>query len=210
MLSPTAVEKLGENLQRDLTGAGSGAFKFTQWQKDTQIVLERNPDYWKKDADGTQLPYLDRVVFKPFPDENVRLTNVKTGDADMLIGNPPYKDIEDLKKSTDLTVNEIAGLGFQFMYVNTLKEPFTNPAVRRAISYAIDREQMRNVVLFGAGKTLTLPVPEVIPWAYESTTPYLKRDVAKARQELQSAGISTRRSACRSPTPRPSCSRWPS
>jgi peptide/nickel transport system substrate-binding protein len=190
MLSPTAVEKLGDNLQRELTGAGSGPYKFVSWQKDTQIVLERNPDYWKKDADGTQLPYIDRIVLKVFPDENVRLTNVKTGDADVLLGNPPYKDLEDLKKSTDLTTQEVAGLGFTFFFMNTEKPPFNNPAVRRALSYAVDRDQLREVVRFGAGKTLTLPVPESIPWAYESTTPYLKRDAAKARQELQSAGMS--------------------
>jgi len=190
MLSPTAVEKLGDNLQRELTGAGSGPYKFVSWQKDTQIVLERNPDYWKKDADGTQLPYIDRIVLKVFPDENVRLTNVKTGDADVLLGNPPYKDLEDLKKSTDLTTQEVAGLGFTFFFMNTEKPPFNNPAVRRALSYAVDRDQLREVVRFGAGKTLTLPVPESIPWAYESTTPYFKRDAAKARQELQSAGMS--------------------
>jgi peptide/nickel transport system substrate-binding protein len=188
--SPAALQKLGDNLQRDLTGAGSGPYKFVQWQQDTQIVVERNPDYWGKDADGTQLPYMDRIIFKPFPDENVRLTNVKTGDADTELGNPPYKDIDDLKKSADLTVQEIPGLGFQFIYVNTEKEPFTNPAVRRALSYAIDREQIRQAVLFGTGKSLQLPVPEVIPWAHVTQgLPYGQRDVNKAKQELQSAGV---------------------
>ena len=179
--SPTALAKLGDNLQRDLTGAGSGPYKFTQWQKDTQIVLERNPDYWGKDADGTQLPYMDRIIFKPFPDENVRLTNVKTGDADVELGAPPYKDVEDLRKSPDLTVKEIAGLGFQFIHVNTEKAPFDKPAVRRALSYAIDREEIRQAVLFGTGKTLQLPVPEVIPWAFVKTgLPYSQRDINKA------------------------------
>src|SRR5579859_3112256 len=78
VLSPTAVQKLGDNLPRDLTGAGSGPYKFTSWQPDNQIVLDRNPDYWGKDADGTQLPYMDKITIKPFPDENVQLTNVKT------------------------------------------------------------------------------------------------------------------------------------
>jgi len=188
--SPAAVQKLGENLQRDLTGAGSGPYKFVSWQKDTSLVLERNPDYWDKDADGTQLPYMDKITFRPFPDENTRLTNVKTGDADVLMGNPPFKDIEDLKKSSDLTYTEIAGLGFQFIFVNTSKEPFNNPAIRRAVSYAIDREQIRQAVYFGAGKTLQLPVPEVIPWAMvKDGLPYGQRDVNKAKQELSSAGI---------------------
>jgi len=188
--SPTAIQKLGDNLQRDLTGAGSGPYKLTQWQKDTQIVLERNPDYWEKDADGTQLPYMDRIVLKPFPDENVQLDNVKTGDADVLMGPPPYKDVQDLKTASDLSVKEIPGLGFQFIFVNTEKEPFNNPAVRRAVSYAIDREQIRQAVYFGAGKALQLPVPEVIPWANVTDgLPYTQRDVAKAKQELDAAGV---------------------
>lgn len=185
MLSPTAVQKLGDNLQRDLTGAGSGAFKFSQWQKDTQVVLDRNPDYWKKAPDGSQLPYLDKVIYKPFPDENVRLTNLKTGDADALLANPPYKDYEELKTAPELTVKEIPGVGFQFIDVNTSKPPFDDPAVRRAFSYAIDRSQIRQTVLFGAGKELDSPVPEVIPWAYDpQDQPHLKRDVEKAKQEL--------------------------
>src|SRR5260370_9734332 len=53
--SPTALAKLGDNLQRDLTGAGSGPYKFTQWQKDTQIVLERNSDYWRSEEHTSEL-----------------------------------------------------------------------------------------------------------------------------------------------------------
>jgi peptide/nickel transport system substrate-binding protein len=106
------------------------------------------------------------------------------------VGPPPYKDVEDLMKATDLNVQEIPGLGFQFIFVNTQKEPFTNPAVRRAMAYAIDREQIRQAVYFGLGKTLQLPVPEVLPWAFaKDNLPYTTRDVAKAKQELQTAGL---------------------
>ena len=191
MQSPAAVQKLGDNLQRDLTGAGSGPYKFVSWQKDISIILERNSDYWEKDADGTQLPYMDKVIFKSFPDENVRLTNLKTGDADVLLGNPPFKDYDDLKKTQDLTVKEIPGLGFSFIFLNTAKEPFNKPEMRRALAYALDRDQIRNTVYFGAGKTLQLPVPEVLPWAYlNDGLTYGKRDIDKAKQELQKGGIS--------------------
>jgi peptide/nickel transport system substrate-binding protein len=187
--SPAAIQKLGDTLQRDLTGAGSGPYKFISWQPDNQVVLERNPDFWGKDGDGTQLPYLDRIVIKPFPDENVRLTNLKTGDADVLVGNPPFKDVPSLKQSPDLTVKEVPGLGFQFMFMNTAKPPFDNPGVRRALSYAIDRDQLRQAVLFGLGTTLELPIPSSVPWAYEKDNqPFAKRDLDKAKQELASAG----------------------
>jgi peptide/nickel transport system substrate-binding protein len=187
--SPAAVQKLGENLARDLTGAGSGPFKFVEWKKDTQAVVEKNPAYWLKDADGSALPYVDRIVYKPFPDENVRLTNLKTGEVDMLIGNPPYKDVADLKKDTSLVMKQIPGLGFSFIMMNTEKEPFNNPAIRRAFSYAIDREQIRKTVFFDIGNVLDSPVPESIPWAYDkSGAKYLKRDIAKAKQELAAGG----------------------
>jgi peptide/nickel transport system substrate-binding protein len=188
--SPAAIQKLGDNLQRDLTGAGSGPFKFVSWEPDNQIVLERNPDYWQKDADGTQLPYLDRIIFKPFPDENVRLTNIKTGDADAMAGNPPFKDLASLKSDADLNINQVPGLGFQFMFLNTSKAPFDNPAVRRALSYAIDRDQLNQAVDFGNGTPLTLPIPPSVPWAYMKGTQYDKRDIDKAKQELTSAGVS--------------------
>src|SRR5205085_5290157 len=82
------------------------------------------------------------------------------------------------------------GLGFQFIFMNTEKEPFNNPAVRRALSYAIDRDVIKQTVYFGAGNTLQLPVPEVIPWAQVTDgLPYGKRDVQKAKDELAKAGV---------------------
>jgi peptide/nickel transport system substrate-binding protein len=188
--SPTAVQKLGDNLQRDLTGAGSGPYKFVSWQPDNQIVLERNPDFWRKDADNNPMPYLDKMIFKPFPDENVQLTNVKTGDADALAGNPPFKDVDSLQQTSDLKLSEVPGLGFQFVFLNTTKPPFDNPAVRRALAYSIDRDQMRQAVLFGHGDVLTLPIPKSVSWAYQTGSPYETRDIDKAKQELSSAGIS--------------------
>jgi peptide/nickel transport system substrate-binding protein len=182
ILSPAAIQKLGGNLQRDLTGAGSGPYRFTIWQKDTQIVLDRNPDYWRNDADGRRLPYLDRIIFKPIPSTNVRLNNLRTGDADVILGNPPLKDVAELKKSSDFTVQEIPGTGFESIVMNTSREPFDVPGTRRALSYAIDREQIRHTVYFGTGKTLDSPVPEAIRWAFDQQHQiHLKRDVTRAK-----------------------------
>ncbi len=187
IVSPAAVKKLGDALQRDLTGAGSGPFRFVEWRKDTQVVVERNPTYWKKDATGEALPYLEKVVFKTFPNENVRLTNIQTGDADALIGNPPFKDIAGLKPGGELVVDEIPSIGCTLICLNCSVEPFNSPAARRALSYAIDRAQIRKTVFFDNGKVLDTPVPEAIAWAHEKG-PFQSRDTAKARQALQAAG----------------------
>src|SRR5688572_5793573 len=186
ILSPKAIQSLGEGLQRDLKDAGSGPYKFVSWQKDTSVTLEKSATYWKKDADGSTLPYLDRITFKPFPDENVRLTNLRTGDADLMVGNPPYKDIADLKRDANLSVNEVPGIGWSLMFLNSATEPFNNPAVRRALSYALDRAQIKKTVFFDNGVALGTPIPPSIPWAHVKDDPYMKRDVAKAKSELQS------------------------
>ena len=83
MLSPKAIQAGGEDFTRKPVGAGTGAFKFVEWVKDDHITLERNPNYWKKDAAGNQLPYLDKVTIRPIVDATVALTNLKTGDIDI-------------------------------------------------------------------------------------------------------------------------------
>jgi peptide/nickel transport system substrate-binding protein len=191
MYNPKAVEALGENLARDLRNAGTGPFVFVEWRPDTHIIVEKNPNYWRKDERGNPLPYLDRIVFKPFPDENVRLTNIRTGEVDALVGNPPYKDIAELKSSNELKIQEIPGLGFSFIHFNTSKEPFNNVNLRRAVAYAINREQIHQTVFFGNGKVLDTVIPESMGVWYQrdaSFHPYLKQDLAKARQELQAGG----------------------
>ena len=192
ILSPTAIQKLGDALSRDLTGAGSGPFKFAAWQKDTQVVVDRNAAYWKKDAAGEALPYLDKIVFKPFPNEDVRLTNLKTGDADVLLGNPPNKDVADLKQDASLEVKQIPGIGWSVIAMNTQKAPFNKAEVRRALAYAVERDVIAKTVYFNNGEALDTPMPKTIPWAYDpspSAHPYAKRDVAKAKAELQAAGV---------------------
>lgn len=192
LLSPAVIQKLGENLQRDLTGAGAGPFKFKEWKRDTEITFERNESYWLKQGNDA-LPYLDKIVLKIFPDENVRLTNIETGDADALQGNPPPKDVERLKKSTDLVYKEIPSLGWSFVTLNTEKEPFKDVRVRQALSLAIDRDQILKTVNFGIGSVQDTPVPSTISWAYDTSPashPYFKQDMAKAKQLLSAAGKS--------------------
>src|SRR5262249_980823 len=65
IVSPTAVQKMGENFSR--APVGTGPFKFVEWKTNTHVILERNPDYWG------EKPLLDRVVFKVVPEEGARM-----------------------------------------------------------------------------------------------------------------------------------------
>src|SRR5215470_12171027 len=77
IVSPTAVQKMGEGFSR--APVGTGPFKFVEWKTNTHVILERNPDYWGDKA------LLDRVIFKVVPEEGARMIALQTGDADMVL-----------------------------------------------------------------------------------------------------------------------------
>ena len=77
IVSPTAVQKMGEGFSR--APVGTGPFRFVEWKTNTHVILERNPDYWGDKA------LLDRVIFKVVPEEGARMIALQTGDADMVL-----------------------------------------------------------------------------------------------------------------------------
>ncbi|HEX2914741.1 MAG TPA: ABC transporter substrate-binding protein [Chloroflexia bacterium] len=182
MVSPTAVKKLGEEFVRNPVGAGTGPFKFVEWKKDDRIVLEKNPNYWRKDAAGRQLPYLDKVTYNIITDETARLTNLKTGDAD-IANSVPSKDVPDLRNSTEVVYKDTPSVAWYGFYLNVTADPFTNKALRQAVAYAVDRESILKTVFFNIGAVSTGPIPPP-SWAYDPSYKPYTRDVAKAKAKL--------------------------
>src|SRR5262249_15142095 len=68
---------------------GRGPFKLSSWDRDQQLVVERNPNYWRKDAAGRQLPYLDKIIFRPIPNADTRLASIRSGDLDVIMSTDP-------------------------------------------------------------------------------------------------------------------------
>jgi peptide/nickel transport system substrate-binding protein len=186
ILSPKAIQAGGEDFTRKPIGAGTGAFKFVEWVKDDHITLERNPDYWKKDQNGQQLPYLDKITYRPITDETVLLTNLKTGDVDVDYGVPP-KDYASVKSSGDLILQEAPGLSYSGIALNTQSDPFKQKELRQAVSAAIDRDQINKTIFFGSQLTANGPIPPS-SWAYDPTLKAPPADIAKAKEYLKAAG----------------------
>jgi len=185
MYSPATYQKAPDKIASDLTGAGTGPYKFTEWKRDNQITLDRNPNYWRKDENGVQYPYLDKLVMKPIPDENTRLTSLKTGDLDF-IETPPPKDLKAIQSTPDLVYKQAPGIDFNFMMLETEKEPFNDKRVRQALAYAIDRQTIVDTVYFGTRVTADTEIPGSVAGSVNG--PYMKRDVAKAKDLLKQAG----------------------
>ncbi|MGB2097821.1 MAG: ABC transporter substrate-binding protein, partial [Candidatus Puniceispirillales bacterium] len=120
---------------------GTGPFKFVEWKKGQYIRLDKNEDYWQEG-----LPYLDRIVGRFIPDASTRTAAMENGEVMYAAYNAiPNIDAVRLKERDDIGVttdgysmiNPMALIEF-----NTKEGPFVDPAVRRAISTAIDRRFM--------------------------------------------------------------------
>ena len=167
---------------------GTGPFEFAEYVPQTRLVVERNPDFWGRDADGNQLPYLDGIRFEFYPEPTARTTAIQTGNADW-IEYVPAPDVEILRAEPEVEV--VGGLSnnFRTIYLNVTREPFDDKLVRQAVAYAIDEQAVVDVALFGTGGVAatgtTIPVGQY--YAIEDS-PYNGQDLERARELLAEAG----------------------
>ncbi len=164
---------------------GCGPFKFVQWDRTQKIVLEANDQYW----DGR--PYLDRIIFKIIPSEQVRFEAVLTGDIDYAILSPLncIKDAERIEFKTRLRTFMYNPIYLWFIGWNMdgSNPFFTDKRVRQAMTYAMDREGFLRNVYFGLGKVaITDFQPDT--WAFDDTIEPYPYDLERAKLLLDEAG----------------------
>src|SRR5215467_7663997 len=180
MLSPTAIKQLGAGLAQAPVNAGSGPFQFVEWKRDDHLTLKRNPNYWRKDSSGRSLPYLDQVVYRPMTDLNATLASLKTGDIDMA-RVVDGKDVAAVKSDSSLVYRDTPSLGYGGFELNSSAPPFNDPAKRKAVALAVDRNQILQNVGFGVGVVSYGPITSA-SWAFDSSQKiYDKPDPAKAK-----------------------------
>ncbi len=129
---------------------GTGPFKFVDWVKDQQLVLDANTDYWGG------APKVDRVIIRPIGEPSTRLAALLTGEVDIVPGLP-LDQLDIVRASETARVETAEGLTQQFLALNTFKPPFDDIRVRRAVNYAIDKESILNNLLLGDGAINTDP-----------------------------------------------------
>src|SRR5438552_4250179 len=188
MVSRKAVEAAGEDFTRKAFKAGTGPFVLTEAVKDDHITLEKNPDWWGQDNAGNKLPRLDKIIIRPITNSDVRLTNLRTGDA-QFANNIAPKDVATVKNDSTLAYKEIPGLSYGSLVPNR-KEGFVFNEGRyvKAISMALDRQELIDKAFFGVG---TVGYGTIAPahFAFDANfKPFEKPDPEAAKALVSAVG----------------------
>ena len=186
VIVPQHVVEANGDLQNVVVG--SGPFRFVEYVPQTRLVLERFDQHWGQDEAGNQLPYLDGITFTFYPDPTARTTAVLTGNVDW-IEYVPAVDVPALQADPSVVVAGGVTSNFRSVQFNTTEPPFDDYRVRQAFAYAIDKQAVVDLALFGTGGVVATgaTIPAGNYYAVEDS-PYNVRDVEKARALLAEAG----------------------
>jgi peptide/nickel transport system substrate-binding protein len=163
---------------------GSGPFKFVSYDNSQQVLdLEAYPDYWQGPA---KLP---TVRVRVIADTNALQAELQSGRVDIapLPTNLSPDAIKSLGQYPTLQVLQFTGSNINLLTFNTAQPPLSDPRVRQAIAYGIDRESMVRDLLLGQAKIAHSIVPEE-SWAYTSGRTY-PFDPAMSKKLLDEAGF---------------------
>jgi peptide/nickel transport system substrate-binding protein len=171
----------------NLEPVGTGPFMFASSSPDEELVLTKNPDYFK---DG--LPILDEVVMRVIPEAGSQVLALESGEVDWLWG-VPGPDLERFRNDDDYStletlVNPGGANCIMTVSFNLDRPTLQNLAVRRAIAHGLDRDAFVERVAFGQGNAATAPISSGIPSAYAAGLDLPDYDPAEAERLLDEAG----------------------
>ncbi|MFW5835859.1 MAG: ABC transporter substrate-binding protein [bacterium] len=174
----------------------------------TRVTLERNPYYWKVDTEGNQLPYIDGWVFDVFQDNEVLLLRTLGGEIDIMDRHITTTDnrpvlFENMDRgdywfsARPFSHNNEMNIGLNLTHDDPVKrEVFQNREFRVALSHAIDRDEMNDLLYAGSTEGWQPAPPSQAPFYHERlATQYLEYDPALANEILDDAGFSSRDNA---------------
>jgi len=186
--SPAAIKKNVDDFWQE--PVGSGPYKFVEWERNSQIRVKANEDWWGSSlptSQGYGGPHLKQVIIKSIPDNTQRVAALTGNQLDAADGLVP-DDVPTVKDQEGFTVKFRPPNTIGYLAMNNEKEPFDDPKVRQAFNYAINVEQIVASVLRGQGEVASNYMPSLMPYFNKDIDPY-PYDPDKAEQMLKDAGV---------------------
>ncbi len=178
-----SIENPGELTPDQVPTVGSGPFKFDRYDRGEFMSLAKNDDhFYAKDI------AVDGVEFVIFADMEGVFTGLQTQQIDMTAWRMEAGQIPLAEAAEHLTVVNVPDFGYYHLTFNTRRPSFDDPAFRRALTHAMDRERMVNVLLDGRGEVGNTVIAPVNTFWHNAFTETLDFDMDAAREELKQAG----------------------
>ncbi|MDR1704442.1 MAG: ABC transporter substrate-binding protein [Clostridiales bacterium] len=163
---------------------GTGPFKFVSAQTGVMVEFEANKDYF---GEG---PYIDRLIFQIVPDAQTELQMWKNGEIDYMYNSLMGADAEFYENdpNTNVRLNMLCNRNYITFNFQKEDNPFLDVRLRRALSLALDREQIFNVALSGLGAPAEYYISPMYDWALNEDAKIPARDVEAAKALLVEMG----------------------
>lgn len=181
------VEKFGDQWTKPENFVGNGAYVVDNWVVNERLVLKRNEKYWDNDK-----TVLNKVTFLPIENQVAEMNRFLAGEIDSTY-EIPNEHFRRLKKEYPESLSITGNLCTYYYIFNTKKKPFDDVRVRKAISYAIDRNIVTDAILGQGQKPAYFLTPEITANFNPETPEYgkmtQKERNAEAARLLEEAGF---------------------
>jgi peptide/nickel transport system substrate-binding protein len=180
------LAKKPENAEsyQEPTPIGSGPFKFVQWKKTEEVVLEAVPDHFAA-------PKMHRWILRIIPNVEASLGGLRQGQINFLgayFGDPQILD-KLVKENRSLTLVSTMDVGMRFLAFNMRRPPFDNAAFRQALNMATNKKAIRSVVYKGYAAIADSFVSPALQFWYNPELPKWEYNIKAARDHLAKAGF---------------------
>ncbi len=153
-----------------------GPFKFVQWARGDHISLERN------DAFFLGRPHLDRIDVRIIPDEDTSVNLLRTHSIDYMF-QASIENYEALRNVSDIRIVWVNINGYYYIQLNLARPDLSDPRVRLAIAYAIDKNELARTLTYGTQTVATADIPNWM-WAFNPNLHSYPHDPAQARSDF--------------------------
>jgi len=162
---------------------GTGAYRFVEWVKDERLVMEANRDWWGWEG---RPPAIERVVWKPIPDDFPRLVALEKGEVDIITNVPPDR-MKSVADGRTTQIISTPSTRIVTLAINATQPPLSDKRVRQALHYATDVNSVIRNLYAGQGKPFSGGLADT-DFGYNPALKPYPYDPAKAKQLLAEAG----------------------
>jgi peptide/nickel transport system substrate-binding protein len=166
---------------------GNGPYRFVEYRTNDRTVFEANDDF--PEALGGR-PYIDRIIYRPIPEATAQIAELTAGSADIIL-TPPSHEFAQLAARPGLRGMQRPGRQFANVFWNGRIPPLNDPAVRRGLTHAINREDILQVLREGYGEIAAGPIGPY-HWAFDSSVGAVPFSQDSARALFAAAGLADR------------------